>query len=804
MTRHVRPPANTPRLLQVLGPDPIRLRIDGQLVPLADQGALTIRRSKPARKALGDPAALSVQVVCDTPPTWRDGAKVTVELESTALAALYGPKYLLSNYTANPTFGIDAASWSAAVGWSLVRSTNAAWSGSAGGRLTATSGRAANTDMLLSNRMGFGEVTEGQRWTGKLAIRPVANVSMLLRLELVAVDQLNTVLAVVARRDVAAAGGAWLATDVPSIATIPAGATGVRWRIITRDEVSSGVFVDFDGFVSHISATPPTIYFDGSTANFIEAGTGRSIVHSWDGTAHNSTSRRYVSGTPEKHVAARYRFVGRIAPNGVRLLTGRTGPAVAQVVATGTQAQLAMTAVGDVPWPAETTGTRAVRVLELAKAADPALSYTAEPPASGPTMAWRDVDRRPATELLEELAIARDPLAGLVERRDGSLTFGLISDATFPAVWLTDQVVPTQLEHEQAPRVNDVAVDLGAPPAGTLLRTNEIPNPGFELDTSGWTAVNGTLTRDTTFAYQNTSSGKVTPTAAGTNPGAYTSWVVAPGQRWRARLKLAASVAGNYKLYLAYYTPGAVAAGTDVSVPEFAVPAGLAWTELDATFAPIPAGVGIVRFYVYRVQAGATTAMTHWMDQVSAYDLAYPGADTAPGMDGNNTDTPQVVYSWTGTVNASKSTAVAGESASPIVLRYQDAASIAANGPASATVEAGVDLSSLPAAKAYADARGPAELLAGGWQAPAIEVDLLALLENPGGAVTATPAGTTRQELAGALVMAELGSTRTWRRAVGDAAHVPALHNVPARISGLDETITAHRWTVTTQAERTA
>lgn len=86
----------------------------------------------------------------------------------------------------------------------------------------------------------------------------------------------------------------------------------------------------------------------------------------------------------------------------------------------GRRARLGGINVGDVPWPAESDGDRAGRIVELAQLQLGALQLGVVDPGTV-TVLGRDVDRQPALKLIEELGI--DSGGQLVERRNGDLAW---------------------------------------------------------------------------------------------------------------------------------------------------------------------------------------------------------------------------------------------------------------------------------------------------------------------------------------------------------------------------------------------
>lgn len=797
MTRHLRPPASPPALERALGSAPVTLTVAGQLVPLDEHGSVSIRRRKGVREPLGDPATCSVLVNVDTPPSWRKGDRVVVEAGSSALTAVFGSEYLASNYTPNPGFEVNTTGYTVVSGRGAIsRQTTAPRYGVANGRFTFSVAVAAGLDLMYAGAAAP-EAVAGSRWTGRISLKAVSGGS-LYRVELRAMNGVTS-LAAIARADVSPSA-AWAEFTVPSIAVCPANTTGLRWYISTRDEYTAGSVLELDGLVCHDSSTPPTEYVDGSLAPFVD-GLGRAVSYRWDGTAHLSNSRKLVTGTPEKWAAARYRFVGRLSD--LKLRTGRTAPATAQLVAVGTTEAAARTTVGDSPWTAEVVTTRAARILGFVNASNPAVPVTTLTVTTGPTIGRRDVDAQPAASLLEDLAPMIGPRAGLVERRSGELVFGDIADGTFDPLDLPSGVVEQGLDHDAAPRVNDVTVDLGAPDEGTIIHTNEIPNPGFEVNITSWSASAGSaVARDTVNTYSGAGSGKVTPTAGAVNPTAYTSWASAPGKVYRAKVRLNPNVTGPYRLMLAHYTAASALITTETS-PAFNPPA-LAWTDLSHSFSnAAPAGTAITRLQIYREVASALATHIAYLDNVAVYDLAVPGADSLYYFDGSSSD-PRYTFAWEGTASNSRSFAKANSTTGTVLVRDVDTASVAAYGTYPATIKLLTNwLAPLPM-YAFAKTRALAERLSGGWQLPPARVDLLPLLDGRVSSITATPTATTPLELAGRLLRAELGSLRTIRYPGGvNPAHVPTIHAVTGPVTVLDETITPHRWVIETESERT-
>lgn len=109
----------------------------------------------------------------------------------------------------------------------------------------------------------------------------------------------------------------------------------------------------------------------------------------------------------------RVRFTGEVTD---RQLSG----GVLTVVAVGRRARLARLFIGDEPWPAESDGSRAQRILDLAHAQLSSVQRGVVDVGTVQVLA-RDVDRQPVLGLFDQLA---ETAAGqLVERRTGELAW---------------------------------------------------------------------------------------------------------------------------------------------------------------------------------------------------------------------------------------------------------------------------------------------------------------------------------------------------------------------------------------------
>jgi hypothetical protein len=210
----------------------------------------------------------------------------------------------------------------------------------------------------------------------------------------------------------------------------------------------------------------------------------------------------------------------------------------------------------------------------------------------------------------------------------------------------------------------------------TTTRTNLVPNPSFEVNTSGWLAFGGliTLSRITTDAYSGTCSAQIVRAAnAGgavnhgldATTGTYIPVVVAQTYRLSAYLK---SVSGtpNCFLTVAWHNAGGAYIGeTGATV----VALTTSWQRLDVSAtAPVNAATGRI---LIRENVSAGEAAATWLIDAILFET---GASLLPYFDGTYAE-PYTGYTlteqaWSGTANASTSNATWGLTSSYINSDY--------------------------------------------------------------------------------------------------------------------------------------
>lgn len=167
--------------------------------------------------------------------------------------------------------------------------------------------------------------------------------------------------------------------------------------------------------------------------------------------------------TPAELADRAPRFVGHVTDLAVRPERQVTGQARVTITGVSDSSRLGRVYVGDVPWPAETDGQRADRILALA-AGRAGLTVTSAD-AGTVTVLPRDVDRQPTLALLEQLSAHTGGV--LAERRDGSVGWHDAEHRRDRPVSVTldaaDVLAPTATTQQLADVVNDVTVLYGDP-----------------------------------------------------------------------------------------------------------------------------------------------------------------------------------------------------------------------------------------------------------------------------------------------------------------------------------------------------
>lgn len=180
-----------------------------------------------------------------------------------------------------------------------------------------------------------------------------------------------------------------------------------------------------------------------------------------------------------------------------------------------------------------------------------------------------------------------------------------------------------------------------------IARTNMITNPSVETDTTGYTAVGGSIARSTTQQYHGAYSLAITPTA-GTSDGVYYGTVsLTSGTTYAVSCKIYGAAGVSYKLSVA------TTAGADLVARRFTGNGRwrwiwLIWTETSSTTRRI-----------YLTKSGSTSTAVVYLDGLQCeacetgqyWPTTYIDGDQA-GLVANQYP---AAYAWTGTPHASTS-----------------------------------------------------------------------------------------------------------------------------------------------------
>lgn len=192
---------------------------------------------------------------------------------------------------------------------------------------------------------------------------------------------------------------------------------------------------------------------------------------------------------------------------------------------------------------------------------------------------------------------------------------------------------------------------------GEPTRTNLIPNPSFETNTTGWAGVNTTLTQSTTYAKYGVDSLRAVVATTGTLRAVSkneTDVNITSGQIYSFSIwvYLPTTNTADISLNLLAFPWSSAGYGSQIILDTETVVRGI-WTRLSGTFTPVNGAGGLPATKVLlRVQNNASWAAGQEMyldgallEQSSTLNDYFDGSSTSP-----------IGCAWTGTANASTST----------------------------------------------------------------------------------------------------------------------------------------------------
>jgi hypothetical protein len=190
----------------------------------------------------------------------------------------------------------------------------------------------------------------------------------------------------------------------------------------------------------------------------------------------------------------------------------------------------------------------------------------------------------------------------------------------------------------------------------TYTRTNLVPNPSATVNTTGWTVSGTSLTRDTTVSRSGGASFKIVTGFGGMDTPAGTAGIpVTPGVTYR--FSFWAKGIDN-SAQATFQNTWYDSAGVSISSgsPSYTPMNSAAWTQV-APPNPVgqytaPANAAYLQLRIRTNSSGTT----FWVDDIMVTPVE-PGVEYPVYFDGDTPDTADETFSWTGTANASASTA---------------------------------------------------------------------------------------------------------------------------------------------------
>jgi hypothetical protein len=207
----------------------------------------------------------------------------------------------------------------------------------------------------------------------------------------------------------------------------------------------------------------------------------------------------------------------------------------------------------------------------------------------------------------------------------------------------------------------------------TTTRTNLVTNPNFETNTTGWAAASSTVSRITTASFIGSACMQMTSTSA-SDTTARTAYD--PNTTMIAGQSLTASVylynyAGNnrqHRVDIRCFTSGGGVAGI-ITGTATTINVGAGWTRLSVT-GTTPANTASLDVAIFCQVNNPSLSNVTYIDAV----MLETGSTLLPYFDGTYADTYSgytlTSQAWTGTANASTSTATWGLNSSYINSTY--------------------------------------------------------------------------------------------------------------------------------------
>ena len=241
----------------------------------------------------------------------------------------------------------------------------------------------------------------------------------------------------------------------------------------------------------------------------------------------------------------------------------------------------------------------------------------------------------------------QDPDAPLAEIDHTGEEFFPISGTWDPD---TDSFVVSTSGGQETNLAINPNMDAASKAAPVLLATNLVPNPGFMVNTTGWTPTAGTMSRQT--ANPDIGVGHAQISATGANAAlAHAAIPVVAGRTYRAVARVRAGNAGaandNVTLRLTFRNASNATTGTINGVAVPAVQAN--YKDLNVQGVAPAATTNVL----VSLNAVSASGDIYWYDSIALFDTTeWP----AGFFDGDTADTANFTFAWTGTAGNSTST----------------------------------------------------------------------------------------------------------------------------------------------------
>lgn len=199
-------------------------------------------------------------------------------------------------------------------------------------------------------------------------------------------------------------------------------------------------------------------------------------------------------------------------------------------------------------------------------------------------------------------------------------------------------------------------VTVAATNSFTTVRVNRVTNPGFETNTTGWTAAfegaAGTFARSTAQAWSGTASARLTAATGTTRMSASISGATVGGRDHTAQVQLLAGSTGRLgRLTLAFFAADGRRVGLTPIVQGVDNSSTWSLAKTSAYTSPAEAVSWTITVSYGDGATAIPSGETHYFDAAMVERTT-----TGSYFDGNSTTGGTLTYTWSGTANASTST----------------------------------------------------------------------------------------------------------------------------------------------------